>query len=168
MRLFFPTINVKNVTDISIELLKSLGVKAVFLDVDNTIAKQDCMELICGAEVWLEEVLKSNIEVVIVSNNFKKRVKPFSDKLGVPFVSFAQKPLPYSFFRAKLKLKNKNINKSECVAIGDQIFTDVLGANFNGIRSILTQPVFRNEGRKNRIRRKLENSIRCKFESQGV
>ena len=168
MRLFLPTISVENVTNVSIELLKSLDVKAIFLDVDNTIAKQDSMELICGAEIWMNKVLKNNIEIVIVSNNFKKRVKPFSDELGVPFVSFAQKPLPYSFLRAKGKLKNKNINKSECIVIGDQIFTDILGANLNGIRSILTQPIFQDEGRKNKIRRKLENSIRCKFESQGV
>ena len=90
------------------------------------------------------------------------RVKPFAQKFNLPFVSFAQKPFPYSFYRAKKKLKNTVKNK-ECVVIGDQIFTDIIGANILNIKSILVTPSINEETFSFILRRRIERPIRQKM-----
>ena len=78
------------------------------------------------------------IKLIIVSNNHPERVKPFADMLGLNFISEGKKPLSSGFNRAQVKL---GIPFSQLAVVGDQIFTDMLGANLKNIRGIFVFPI---------------------------
>lgn len=160
MRLFKPYAHLKNVVDIDSVMLKNLGIKAVLLDVDNTIASYTSKEPIEGVSRWLKGLAETGIRVYIVSNNFKKRVGAIAAKFSLPFIHFAVKPAPFGFIRAKRAL---GVKSSECLVVGDQIFTDILGANLGGMKSVLVDPVEIENGLSYRVRRHFEKKIRHKY-----
>ena len=160
MTLLTPTIYVKKVTDISPELLKKMDVDSIILDVDDTIAAHSSPIPLEGTVRWIETMKQNKIKIIIVSNNYKKRVKPMAQKLRLPFVWFSLKPLPFGLKRA-VKALDSSVERA--VVIGDQIFTDILGANLSGIKSILTEPVSSPKKATLILKRKLEKPIRKKL-----
>ena len=90
---------------------------------------------------------------MIVSNNNEKRVKAFSDPLGIPFIHKARKPLGAAFKRVNQSNGN---NREETVIIGDQLLTDVLGGNRAGFYTILVVPVAQSDGFFTRFNRAVE------------
>ncbi len=160
MGIFTPDVLKRRVTDISPQLLRRLGVKAVLLDVDNTIAAYSSHQPIPGAAEWARALAREGFRVVIVSNNYKKRVGPFAARFGLDFVSFALKPLPFGYLKASRLLKTR---PRRCVVVGDQVFTDVVGANLCGMRSVLLTPLELEEGFTFRARRYFERGLREKF-----
>lgn len=157
MSLLKPTIALNRVTDITYEMLKELNIDAILLDVDNTLAPPSSQVPYIGAKSWIDEIKAHGIHIVICSNNFKKRVKPFSDSMGLECVAMSLKPTPFGFIRAKNKLKEKPDN---VLVVGDQIFTDVLGANLGGMKSVLLRPQSEEHGFTIMIRRKMEKRTR--------
>ena len=137
MSLFFPTLYRRRITDVTVEDLHRLGAACVLLDVDNTLTTHDAPELDAAVAAWLDEMRKHFV-LVIVSNNNTERVAPFAAKIGLPFHAVARKPLPGGFWEAGAE---NRAAAEECVVIGDQIFTDILGANLAGIKSILLEPI---------------------------
>ena len=137
MALFFPTLYRRRITDVTADDLHRLGAKAVLLDVDNTLTTHDAPELDAAVVAWLDEMRKHFV-LVIVSNNNAERVAPFAKKIGLPFHAVARKPLPGGFWEAGAE---HGVAAKECVVIGDQIFTDILGANMAGMNSILLEPI---------------------------
>ena len=81
------------------------------------------------------------IKLLIVSNNKAERVTPFAETLGLHFVPNGAKPLPKGFKQAIAELRAEGIPKNRIAAVGDQIFTDILGANLAGIRSVFVYPI---------------------------
>ena len=160
MGLLRPTAMRARVTQLTPEFLESLGVEALLLDVDNTIATYTSHTPIPGAVEWAEEMVGRGFRVIIVSNNYKKRVGPFARKFGLDFISFAIKPLPFGYLRARRRL---GVKRRACAIIGDQIFTDVVGANLCGMKSVLRAPIEPEEGFTFRVRRCLEQGLRKKF-----
>lgn len=163
MGILKPTVLRERVTDISPALLRQLGVRAVLLDVDNTIAPYGIHEPIPGARDWVRRLSEEGFRVVVVSNNYKKRVSAFAAKLGLDFISFALKPLPSGYLRARRML---GVRCRDCAVVGDQIFTDVAGANLCGMRSVLLSPIEPEEGLSFRVRRRLEKGLRAQFEER--
>ncbi len=159
MSLFMPTVFIDGVTDINMNLLNKLSIKAILLDVDNTLALPGCQDPFDGVKEWLTYLNIHNIKIVIISNNFKKRVKPFAQQLKLPFISFACKPLFLGFLSGKKLLKTK---KNNILVVGDQIFTDILGANLLGMKSVLLVPKPEKQTIGTIIKRKFENKIRSK------
>ncbi|MCM1507046.1 MAG: YqeG family HAD IIIA-type phosphatase [Ruminococcus flavefaciens] len=136
--LFKSTEYFKKITDITPDFLKKNNIKGLVLDVDNTLTTHDNPKPAENVPEWIGLMKKNRIKLVIVSNNHPPRVKPFADMLGIDFVCDGKKPLPNGFREAvkRLGLPKKNIS-----AVGDQIFTDVLGANLFGIRMLYTAPI---------------------------
>lgn len=164
MSLLKPTAAMKNVTDISPELLKQLKIDAILLDVDNTLAPPSSHIPYEGVKEWIELIKSKGINIVICSNNYKKRVKPFADGLGLDCVSMSLKPFPFGFNRAKRKLREKT---HSLLVVGDQIYTDILGANLAGMRSILLIPRSEERGFSVKLRRKMEIGVRKKIKIQN-
>lgn len=160
MGLFKPTATAPRVGAVTPELLKRLGARAVLLDVDNTLATYTSHEPAPGAVEWAQGLMEDGFRVVIVSNNFKKRVAPFAARFGVEFISFAIKPLPFGYIRAARML---GFRCRDCVIIGDQIFTDVTGANMCGMSSVLLEPIEPEAGWTFKLRRFFERGLRRKF-----
>lgn len=137
MSLFFPTLYRRRITDVTVEDLRRLGAGCVLLDVDNTLTTHDAPELDNAVIAWLDE-MRQLFKLVVVSNNNAQRVAPFAEKIGLPFHALAHKPLPGGFWEAGAE---QLMAVEECVVIGDQIFTDILGANLAGMKSILLEPI---------------------------
>lgn len=155
-----PTVALRNIDDISIELLRSLEIDAILLDVDNTLAPPTSKIPYDGVQEWIDKVKQTGIAIVICSNNYKKRVKPFADSVGLECVSMSLKPSPLGFNRAKKLLKEKT---SSVLVVGDQIYTDILGANLAGMKSVLLVPRSEEHGFTIYLRRKMETGLRKKI-----
>jgi len=138
MSLFYPTVYRRRITDITVEDLQRLGAVGLLLDVDNTLTTHDSPHLDEAVAVWLETVQRAGFRPVIVSNNKEIRVRPFAEGLGLPFVSKAGKPFGRGLRRAAAAL---DLPRKRCVVIGDQIFTDIMGANLTGMSSFLLEPI---------------------------
>ena len=163
MALFRPTAMRQGLMDLTPEFLTGLGARALLLDVDNTVASYTSHEPIPGAVEWAQRMVDAGFRVLVVSNNFKKRVQPFASKFGLGCISFAMKPFPFGYLKARRLLKMKC---RECVIIGDQIFTDVIGANLCGMKSVLLTPIEEEEGFSFRVRRYFEKTLRKRFQDR--
>lgn len=138
MSLFFPTLYRRRITDVTAEDLHRFGAKVVLLDVDNTLTTHDAPDLTDEVKEWLAQRQAEGFALLIVSNNSAERVAPFAEKIGLPYYAHARKPLPFGFRAAA---RQAGVHRKQCVVIGDQIFTDMLGANLAGIPSILLEPI---------------------------
>ena len=136
--LFKPTYVFDKVGDVTPKFLKSKGIKALLLDLDNTLTTHNNPIPPQSSLDWLESMKRAGIRLMIVSNNDAERVTPFAEQLKLDFEPSAAKPLTFGYSRA---LKRLGLKKSEAAAIGDQIFTDILGSNLKGIRSIFVFPI---------------------------
>lgn len=155
--LFRPTKAYKSILNIPPQTLTEMGIKAVILDVDNTLTTHNNPTPIEGIDEWLAAVKGEGIRLIIVSNNHPPRVAPFAERLGLDFVPEGRKPLPKGMEEA---MKRLGVSRKQTCAVGDQIFTDILGANLSGIRSIFVQPIEFETGFWFRVKRTLETPFR--------
>ncbi|WOC31349.1 MULTISPECIES: YqeG family HAD IIIA-type phosphatase [Caproicibacterium] len=164
MTLKMPFCSVDKVTQITPSLLHSMGVRAVLLDVDNTLSPPQSQVPFPGTVAWAEKMQREGFRLLILSNNFRSRVEPFAAQYGLPFVSFALKPLPGGYLRAMRQLQ---AHRSETVVVGDQVYTDVIGANLVGLRSILVTPCILEESASFLRRRRGEEEVRRALKASG-
>lgn len=154
--ILLPTIKIKRVTDIKADLLKSYGITALILDVDNTLSTHHGQILTDGLPEWLEYMKNSGIALMVLSNSKEERVKPFAEKINLNYVALGLKPLPFGYWRA---LKMLGTEKRSTAIVGDQIFTDVLGGNAVGLKTVLLTPIKPEDGWWFKLRRKAERLI---------
>lgn len=160
MAIFRPTGTLRRLVALTPEMLRTLGVRGVVLDVDNTMAAHSDQTPFPGVTDWIRRMQDAGIRLVVVSNNYKKRVAPFAERLSLPYISFALKPSPFGYLRAKRKM---GLKARECAAVGDQIFTDIVGANLCGMRSVLLEPTAPDPALTVRFKRFLENFFRPRY-----
>ena len=151
--LFRTTVALRSVCDISPAVLQKLGVRGLLLDVDNTLTTHDNPTPAPGVEAWIAQMKQHGIRMCIVSNNHPPRVQPFAARLGVDYVCEGKKPLSSGFRRAMQKM---GLHRKELAVVGDQIFTDVLGANLMRLKCIFVFPMQMEQTRFFRIKRRLE------------
>lgn len=158
--IFYPNDYLKSVTEISDEYLSKNHIKALILDVDNTLIDYD-KNLSIEIINWEKELKKNAIKMMILSNsNKKEKVKQVAEKLGLDYIYFGMKPLKKGFKKAKQKL---NIENENIAVVGDQIFTDVIGANRMGMYSILVEPLEEKDILITLLKRPIENFIKQKY-----
>ena len=139
-------------------------IRALVLDVDNTLTAHDSQELAPGVADWIERMRDAGIALRISSNNTAARVRPFAEKLGLPFVSFSLKPAPRGLRIARRAL---GVEKREMALVGDQVFTDMLAAKFYGITVLMVQPVAPDFKWNIRFKRVLERPILARYYKKG-
>ena len=133
-----PTRMADSVTDLSPQLLRQMGVKLLMLDFDNTIVPYTTNCPTNQMTAWLERMVASDIAVCVVSNSHKDRVRVFCETYGLDCITHAKKP----FGKGIRECLAKYSLPADCCALaGDQIYTDVLGANCAGIQSILVKAI---------------------------
>lgn len=158
--MIYPREYLNSVKEISIDLLEKNNIKGLILDVDNTLIDFN-KKMPDGIEQWVQNLKKVGIKFCILSNSNKvDKVKKVADKLDVPFLYFAKKPFKSGFERAKnvLDLEAKNI-----AVVGDQIMTDVIGANRSHMFSILVKPIDNKDYLLTKIKRPIEKIIIQKY-----
>jgi HAD superfamily phosphatase (TIGR01668 family) len=125
--------------DISLAELSALGIRGLIVDLDNTLLGFRETELAAEHIAWIEEAHRRGFAMVMVSNNFSERVRGIALQLRIDCVPNALKPLPFGFWRA---LKRLRLPRKQVAVVGDQLFTDVLGAKLCGnLYTILTEPI---------------------------
>lgn len=117
------------------------GYRAVLFDVDNTLVEHDA-PADAKAKKLIEYLKTLGFGVCFVSNNDEARVKMFNDVVDATYVFKAGKPSARGYEAAMKKL---GTNKENTLFVGDQIFTDIWGANNAGLHSILVQPIAKHE-----------------------
>lgn len=147
---------INSVVEIAPELLRAEGVEGLVLDLDNTLAGRRAPLPGKAMRAWANSMQSAGVRMILLSNNHSKRVGTFAQAMGLPFLCNALKPLPWGFRRA---LRELGLPPGRAAAVGDQIFTDVLGAHRAGMRAWLVLPIDRREPPFTKLRRALERRI---------
>lgn len=126
-----------SVIDIKHDILAK-GFTHVLLDIDNTIFTRDTHEVPRDVKVWLGKARDAGLTFCLVSNNWHEGVYDLADRLDLPLVAKAIKPLPPAFLMARGKI---GANRKNTLVIGDQLITDVLGAHFLGMTAYMVCPL---------------------------
>lgn len=157
---FYPKIYLDSIKDVSLELLEQNNIKAVILDMDNTLIDFNC-NILEGAKQWCNKLKENGIKLIIVSNsNKKEKLDKISRELKLEYIAFAMKPLKRGFKKAVKKLK---VMPENIAVIGDQVFTDVIGANHAHMYSILVKPLDEKDILLTVLKRPIENYILKKY-----
>ena len=135
---FLPKVIADSITDLTEERLEHWGVRLLMMDFDNTIVPYTTNEPTEEVLRWLQMMKKSDIQLCVVSNSKKERVLVFCRKYGIDCITHAKKPFPTGI---RACLERYQVPASECALVGDQIYTDTLGANGCGVRSILVKAI---------------------------
>ena len=133
-----PRLMLHDLTELTPALLKEKGIRLLMLDFDNTIVPYTTSIPTPAMEAWLNRMVTSDIQLCVVSNSRKDRVKIFCQKWGIDCITRSQKPFSKGIRQC---LKKYAICPCQCALVGDQIYTDVLGANGCGVYSILVKAI---------------------------
>ena len=133
-----PAIITDALTDITPDILEERGIRLLMLDFDNTIVPYTTSIPEPLMEQWLLDMKQTDIQLCVVSNSKKNRVKIFCDNYGIPCITHANKPFTRGIRECLAKF---NIPASQAALVGDQIYTDTLGANAAGVTPILVKAI---------------------------
>ena len=145
------------------DFLRSLGVKGVLLDVDNTLEPYEHPTPGDHVLSWLKALNDAGIKTAIISNNNCHRIETFNKCIGMPAYAKAGKPFKKSLIRAMVDVGS---DKNTSIFIGDQILTDVWAAHNAGISAILVSPINDKKDLFTRFKRLLEKPILRKYEKR--
>lgn len=165
MNLFLPDIYTQSIYTINYEDLKNAGIKIILFDLDNTLIPINANEPTKKIKDLFDDIKKSGLKPVIMSNSGKKRVEPFKEGLFVDAACSSMKPLKKKY---KKVLNIYNVKPGEVAAVGDQLLTDILGANRMGITSILVNQISTSDFNRTKLNRFFENLIINHYTKQGV
>lgn len=155
-RLLTPDQHLKNIFEIDTEYLKSLGIKGIITDMDNTLVSWSDRAVYPRLAEWFAGLKAEGFKLFIVSNNSKDRGGKLARELDIPAIWYAVKPSRRSFRRAIEKMQ---LAPEEVAVVGDQIFTDVLGGNRLGLYTILVTPISQKEFIWTKLMRQLERLV---------
>jgi len=137
-RFLYPYYRFHRITEITREWLDTEELFALLLDVDSTIKYYHSDHVLPEIQKWIVEMKDRGINFGLLSNGREKRISRIADELDLPFIAPAYKPLPFACRRI---IRELDFDPQYTGLIGDQLFTDILGANLSGIRSILVNPL---------------------------
>lgn len=139
----------------------SIGCQGLILDIDDTLAPLGCKIPDENVVKWIKNLKDNKIKMILASNNSKQRVSEFAQILDLPHVYKAKKP---SRVGLKQAIKILSLPKENIMMVGDQIFSDILGAKFIKINSILVNPLSPAKNFSLKIKRILELPVRKKLQ----
>ncbi len=155
-RYFMPDMYLDDIYGITPEMLTERGIKAVLLDIDNTLVTYDDPVPTESVLSWLDDLKKAGISAAFISNNHQDRVELFNSELKL-FATWDSGKPSVKFHRAAMEYMESD--KNNTAVIGDQIFTDVWSAKRLGLYAILVKPIKDKTTLFNRSKRALEKPI---------
>ena len=155
MNIFAPDYYVQSFKTLNIQKLHEKGIQLLLCDIDNTLVPHGAPadERACVLFAHLKEL---GFQCMLLSNNKEPRVKMFNDAVHVSYIYKAGKPKPGNYRRA---MQEMGTDATNTIFVGDQIFTDVYGANLAGIRTILVKPIHPKEEIQIVLKRYLEKIV---------
>ena len=133
-----PYVQTPKLTDITEEYLNKQGIRLLMMDFDNTIVPYTTNVPTEEMTHWLARMVNSNVQLCVVSNSKHQRVQIFCKEHNLDCITHARKPFSDGICRC---LEKYHISPEDAALVGDQIFTDTLGANSAGVRAILVEAI---------------------------
>ena len=149
---------------VSVDFLRSIGVSALLIDIDNTLAPYEQPEPDERIINWFAALSAAGISASLISNNHPPRVELFNKELGLPAYYKAHKPFKKNLLRA---MADMGTSREETILMGDQVFTDVWAAHNAKIRAILVPPINDKKDLFTKFKRLLERPILRKYEKRN-
>ncbi len=135
---YLPDYIFESILDITPAFLKSHGIKGILCDSDNTLAYDNRKEVLPSAADWINSMQAAGIKICLMSNGYLVRNMPVIKKLGLKIWNTrSHKPRKFGYKKCCKKL---GLDKSEVAMIGDQMKTDIRGANNFNILSLYVMP----------------------------
>jgi len=135
---FWPQIYIERAVDFDPEVHLPTPRKGLILDLDNTLVPWGTEDVSPEVELWVASMRERGIKMMILSNSTSGRVMRLGKRFDMPHISGAGKPFGPGYEAA---LRRLDLPREAVAAIGDQLFTDTLGANRAGISSVLVKPL---------------------------
>jgi HAD superfamily phosphatase (TIGR01668 family) len=154
-RFLFPDEYYDSTYSIDFKKYYDMGYRGVLFDIDNTLVEHNAMADERSIKL-INELKNIGFGICFVSNNKKQRVADFNADMHVRYVFKADKPSAKGYLKA---MKRLNTNKENTIFVGDQLFTDIWGANNAHIHSILVKQIARHEEIQIILKRILEKPI---------
>jgi hypothetical protein len=152
---FYPNEYVDSTYGIDYERMYESGYRGIIFDIDNTLVPHGAPADERAIELF-KRLKRIGFKTTMLSNNKEPRVKMFCDAVESPYIYKAGKPKPDNYRKA---MENMNTDNTSTLFIGDQLFTDVWGANLAGIYSILVKPIHPKEEIQIVLKRYLERIV---------
>lgn len=141
-RLLIPDQQLNDIFEIDTVYLKSIGIKGLITDMDNTLVAWSDRNVYPRLAEWFADLKKQGFRLCIVSNNSKEKGGQLAREVDIPAIWYAVKPRRKAFRQA---LEKMELKPEEVAVVGDQVFTDVLGGNRLGLYTILVNPISEKE-----------------------
>ena len=126
-------------TSLDPKKLKEKGITLVLADLDNTLVPYKVLEPSPEVAAWMAALKEEGIDLFLLSNSRKPgRAQKFAQQVGIPYQGHSGKPKKAGYLRA---MERMGRTPRETVMVGDQIFTDTLGANRAGVTPLLIRPI---------------------------
>lgn len=151
-RAFYPKEYLDSAYDIPYEEFYKKGIRGVIFDIDNTLVPHGAPADGRALELFAR-LKKAGFHTCLMSNNKKPRVASFAARVGSEYLYKAGKPGLAGYRKAMRKM---GTTERSTLFVGDQLFTDVYGANRAGIYAILVKPIHPKEEIQIVIKRRLE------------
>ena len=124
--------------DITPNFLNSLGIKALLIDIDNTLAPYEVAEPDERIKNWFDSLRVKGISATLVSNNERERVELFNKDLGLPYYYKSGKPFAKNLKKAMARMGSDATNTA---MLGDQLLTDAAAGKHIGLTTIIVPPI---------------------------
>lgn len=152
-----PDLRVQSVAELTPEVLDRLGVDALLVDMDDTLIASDAEVSSGTGPDWLAGIAAAGKRAVVLSNGTRERVAQLSRLTGVTALPLSGKPFPWSFRRGLAALGD--VTRERVAMVGDQLFTDVLGAKRAGLKTVLVRPLTKGKLPHTRLVRHVERMV---------
>jgi len=124
--------------DVTPEFLNEIGIRALLIDIDNTLAPYEQPEPDERIMDWFSSLSQNGIKAALISNNHAPRVELFNKKLGLPAYPDSGKPKSHSLLAA---MEEMDVTPDITAGLGDQLLTDTLAVHNLGMISIIVPPI---------------------------
>lgn len=152
--LLTPNMVCKSIFDIPLDSLKQTGYDTLWLDVDNTIVGVDERDVSLRTQNWIVSAKSIGFNVFILSNNrSQKRIERICNQLDIDGLYKSMKPMPYSIQRMA---RQHRVSLRRSIVVGDQLFTDIILANWVRAYSVLVDPLDKKLSLFKTVQRELE------------
>jgi HAD superfamily phosphatase (TIGR01668 family) len=138
LRILTPHYRVASVMEVSPERLRGLGLESLLLDADGTLKRYSSDDCVPGVAEWFESMRQAGVGLCLVSNGLGERIGRFAERVGLPFVPKAMKPLPRG---CRLAMRKMGFEPRSTAIVGDQLFADIMAGRLAGLTTFLVEPI---------------------------
>lgn len=154
-QIFYPTECADSTFEIPFEEWYEKGYRGVIFDIDNTLVPHDAPATE-QVKDFFEGLRQIGFDTCLTSNNKEPRVKPFAEAVKSKYIFKAGKPSKKGY---QVAMERMGTNETNTLFVGDQLFTDVYGANRTGLPTILVKPIHPKEEIQIVLKRYLEKVV---------